>query len=145
MTAVQDEGRPHVHNVMEMNPDHPRCAQRGGNLSRDEIHVIQHALDMTSKTGLCPGAMTPLDKVRDSFAALTLLGRAILIMRQAWVPLRHQALSWPRACSMDVDRCPRIANFDCPESRRRAGYPHRSRRKHHKQSCRNSSKAQKPR
>ncbi len=39
------------------------CAQRGGNLSRDEIHVIQHALDMTSKTGLCPGAMTPLNKV----------------------------------------------------------------------------------
>ena len=39
------------------------CVQRGGNLSRDEIHVIQHALDMTSKTGLCPGAMTPLDKV----------------------------------------------------------------------------------
>ena len=41
------------------------CApsQRGGNLSRDEVHVIQHALDMTSKTGLSPGAMTPLDKV----------------------------------------------------------------------------------
>lgn len=35
----------------------------GGSLTADEIHVIQHALDLTSKSGQSAGACTPLDQV----------------------------------------------------------------------------------
>ena len=35
----------------------------GGSLTSDEIHVIQHALDLASKSGQSPGACTPLDQV----------------------------------------------------------------------------------
>ena len=41
---------------------HAATSGLGGNLSREEIHVIQHALDLTSKTGHSPGACTPLDQ-----------------------------------------------------------------------------------
>lgn len=38
----------------------------GGNLTSNEIHVIQHALDLTSKCGQSSGAYTPLDQVLPS-------------------------------------------------------------------------------
>ena len=42
---------------------HAATGGLGGSLSTDEIHVIQHALDLTSKSGQSSGAYTPLDDV----------------------------------------------------------------------------------